>query len=161
MATLTNNELLGLPIEPLQKSRFQVLIDGIPPFLVQAVTIPQPVTSQIEIQQINTSEKVAGRTTYTDMSLTLYQAILPSTMQLVYTWHRLQAERPTGLKGYADTYKKTITVQIVDGLGTVVQQWTCYGCWIKTITGADYSKAEDAKVDITLDISVDWSNLDF
>lgn len=161
MATLTNNELLGLPIEPLQKSRFRVTVEGIPAFLVQAVTIPQAVTSQIEIQQINTSEKVAGRTTYSDMSMTLYQAIAPSTMQLVQTWHRLNHERATGLKGYADTYKKTITIEIVDGLGVVVQMWKVYGCWIKTITGVDYNKSEDAKVDITLDISCDWSELVF
>jgi hypothetical protein len=161
MAILSTNELLGQEGQPVHKSRFRVIIDGIPSFLAFAVSLPVPTTSQIPINHINIQRKSKGKTTWGDMTLSLRQFIAPSTLQLVWNWFLLGHQRDLGKDGYDDIVKRNIVIQILDPEGAVIQQHSIFGCFIKTQTGLDYSYDEDDKVDIGLDISVDWARLDF
>jgi len=161
MAILSTNELLGTTFEPIQKSRFQMLVDGISPFQIKAVTLPEPSTSKITIDQANTQTKVAGKTTWSDMTMVLYNSIAPSVMQAIYDWQRLKIEYATGRAGYSDFYKKNMTFQILDPVGSVIQQWKVNGAFILTITGNEFDKSADDKVDITVTLSADSAFLEF
>ena len=158
---IINPDALLANAEPIQKSRFEVTVDGIPSFLVKSFNIPQPSTSKIVIDGINDQYKHAGKTTYGDMTMTLYQAIDPSTMQMIYAWHRLQYEAETGKKGYTEMYKKNMQIDILDPMGTTVQRHKILGAWITEISGLDYDKSADDKVDITLTLSIDKPILEF
>lgn len=159
MAVLSTNELLGQDGQLVHKSRFRVIVDGIPSILAFAVSLPQPTTSQIPVNHINIQRKSRGKTTWGDMTLSLRQYIAPSTQQLVWNWFLLGHQRELGSDGFDDIVKRNIIVQILDPAGAVIQQHEIFGCFIKTQSGLDYSWDEDDKVDIQLDISVDWAKL--
>lgn len=158
---IINPDMLLNPFEPIQKSRFVVTVDGIPSFLVKSFNIPQPSTTKIVVDGIHDQAKHAGKTTYGDMSMTLYQAVDPSTLQMIYSWHRLQFEAETGKKGYTEMYKKNMQIDILAPDGATVQRHKIIGAWIMEIGGLDYDKSADDKVDITLTLSIDKPILEF
>lgn len=146
--------------EPIQKNRFSVNLDGIPAFMVQGVTIPTPTSSVITIDHINISQKVKGKTTFGQFTLTIYNAIAPSTLQAIYEWHRLGHE-VFGRDSYADIYKKVMTVDILSPSLEVVNRFSIQGAWISSISGLDFSKSEDGLVNITITGECDYCILEF
>jgi hypothetical protein len=162
MAILNPQEAFYTQFEPIARNRFRVILDGVvQDFLVKAVTIPTPVSSEVVIDHINVQFKVKGKTTFpNDWSLTLYQAISPSTTQSVYEWIRLSHEN-YGRDSFSDIYKKNITVQILTPDLSVANQYTIVGAFIKTVSGLEFDKSGEGLVDITISGACDYCELEF
>jgi hypothetical protein len=61
-----------------------------------------------------------GKTTWSEISLELYDPVVPSAAQQVFEWYRLSHESVTGRDGYQDFYKKLVTIQLLGPVGDVV-----------------------------------------
>ena len=163
MANLVDpNEIMFTAFEPKQQNRFIFYVDGIPAYLIKAAARPVITTETVELQHINVSRYVKGKSTRGPISLTLYDPIVPSGAQAVMEWVRLHHESVTGRDGYADFYKKDVTINVLGPVGDKVEEWTGKGAYI---TSADFGAidwtATNAVNEITMEIQCDYWILQF
>lgn len=145
----------------LQKNRFRVTVDGFAPFIIKAITIPTPSSSEVVIDHINVQFKLKGKTTFQDWSMVCYQSISPDVSSSVYEWVRLGHESLSGRDSYADIYKRNMQVDILSPLLEVVNRYTIYGAWIKTISGLDFDMSQEGLVDLSLTGACDYCIKEF
>lgn len=154
-------DLLAQSYEPLRSFRWILAITGIDAFTAKSTSRPQITFGETVIDYINQKRWIAGKSTWSPMSLTLIDPIVPSASQKVWDWIRLCYEPTTGRMGYASFYKKEITLKMLDGVGAVVQQWTLQGTWIQdaNANALDYAADDPCTIDLTL--RFDTAILDF
>lgn len=160
MAILNPQEAFFTQFEPIQKNRFQVTIPGIEPFLVASITIPTPTSNVIVVDHINIQQKFKGKTTVGNSTISIYNAIAPSTLQSIYEWHRLSHES-YGRDSYKDVYSKQIGIDILSPALETVSRFTMHGAWISGISGLDFDKSADGLVNITITVECDYCELEF
>ena len=78
--------------EPKYTNRFIMYITDIPSFIVKAAARPSMTNGEIVLDHINIDRKVKGKSRWNDISLTLYDPIVPSGAQAVMEWIRLHHE---------------------------------------------------------------------
>ena len=107
--TLSVTEMIPNKFEPKRKNRWVFAIEGIDAFLMKTAARPSYSTNETTLSWINSTRYLAGKTTFGDLSVTLYDPIAPSGAQQVMEWIRTHYESVSGRAGYADFYKKDIT----------------------------------------------------
>lgn len=162
MAILSANEIFYTAFEPKVANRFVMYLDGIPAYFIKGVSGVEVVAEEIKLPHINVVRKVKGRNNWSDVSLTLYDAITPSGAQAVMEWVRLHHESVTGRDGYSDFYKKDLTLDIIGPVGDIVSEWILKGAFIKSAKWSDLNYDTDAEAaNITLNLAVDYCVLNF
>ena len=147
--------------EPKMKNRYVMEIDTIPSYLVKAMNRPTIQFETISLDHINVKRKLQGKADWQDITITLYDPIVPSAAQKVMDWIRLGHESITGRRGYADFYKKDITFYLLGPVGDKIEQWTLKGAFIQQANFGelDFSSNEVATIELTL--SYDYAILEF
>jgi len=147
--------------EPKMKNRYVMEIDSIPSYLVKAANRPTIQFETISLDHINVKRKLQGKADWQDLTITLYDPIVPSAAQKVMDWIRLGHESITGRRGYADFYKKDITFYLLGPVGDKIEQWTLKGAFIQQANFGelDFSSNEVATIELTL--SYDYAILEF
>lgn len=147
--------------EPKMKNRYVMEIDSIPSYLVKAANRPTIQFETIGLDHINVKRKLQGKGEWQDLTITLYDPIVPSAAQKVMDWIRLGHESITGRRGYADFYKKDITFYLLGPVGDKIEQWTLKGAFIQQANFGelDFSSNEVATIELTL--SYDYAILEF
>jgi len=147
--------------EPKMKNRYVMEIDTIPSYLVKAMNRPTVQFETISLDHINVKRKLQGKADWQDITITLYDPIVPSAAQKVMDWIRLGHESITGRRGYADFYKKDITFYLLGPVGDKIEQWTLKGAFIQQANFGelDFSSNEVATIELTL--SYDYAILEF
>jgi len=161
MPTLDPNEIMFTAFEPKVQNRFIMYIDGIPSYLVKSATSPSFTDNIIKLDHINTYRKLRGKREWQDMTLSLYDPITPSGAQAVMEWARLGYESVTGRAGYADFYKKDVTLNAVGPVGDIVGEWIIKGAFVQSSNFGQYDWSVDDAVDIELTLSMDYCVLNF
>ena len=82
--------------EPKMKNRYVMEIDTIPSYLVKAMNRPTIQFETIALDHINVKRKLQGKGDWQDITITLYDPIVPSAAQKVMDWIRLGHESITG-----------------------------------------------------------------
>ena len=147
--------------EPKMKNRYVMEIDTIPSYLVKAMNRPTIQFETISLDHIYVKRKLQGKADWQDITITLYDPIVPSAAQKVMDWIRLGHESITGRRGYADFYKKDITFYLLGPVGDKIEQWTLKGAFIQQANFGelDFSSNEVATIELTL--SYDYAILEF
>lgn len=144
--------------EPIRKDLFSLEfpIDMNLPenFLVSAAR-PKLENAQKEVMYKNLSTYYKGKTKTTSMTVTFRDAIGPAIYQKLMTWQRQHTDFATGKGGYAATYKKTLTLNMEDPTGAVIQKFRLFGCFIIDLDGGEVSMESDDIALITMNISYD------
>ena len=161
MPTLDPNEIMFTAFEPKVQNRFIMYIDGIPSYLVKSATSPSFTDNIIKLDHINTYRKLRGKREWQDMSLSLYDPITPSGAQAVMEWARLGYESVTGRAGYADFYKKDITLNAVGPVGDIVGEWIIKGAFVASSNFGQYDWSVDDAVNVELTLAMDYCVLNF
>jgi hypothetical protein len=161
MATISANEIMFTAFEPKVQNRFIMYIDGIPAYLIKAAAAPGFEASDIVLDHINVYRKVKGKVRWNDMQLSLYDPVTPSGAQAVMEWVRLSHESVTGRDGYSDFYKKDLTLDILGPVGDIVSEWIIKGAYVKSSTFGEYDWANEAAINLTVNIAMDYCILNF
>ena len=132
--------------EPKVKNRFIMYIADIPAYMVKMANRPSITFEKITLDHINIKRQLQGKGEWQDITLSLYDPIVPSAAQAVMEWVRLSHESLTGRRGYADFYKKDITLDLLGPVGDVVEQWTIKGALIVSATFGDLDWSAGADV---------------
>jgi len=161
MAVLDPNEIMFTAFEPKVQNRFIMYCDGIPAYLIKSATAPGFEAGEIILDHINTYRKLKGKVRWNDMTLSLYDPVTPSGAQAVMEWARLAHESVTGRDGYSDFYKKDLTLDILGPVGDVVGEWVIKGAYVKNATFGDYDWANEAAINLSVTIAMDYCILNF
>ena len=161
MATLDPNEIMFTPFEPKVKNRFIMYIEGIPAYLIKAMSRPQLEFEEIVLDHINVKRYIKGKAAWQPIEITLYDPIVPSGAQAVMEWVRLHHESVTGRDGYSDFYKKDITFNMLGPVGDKVEEWTLKGAMIEAANFGDIDFTSSDPLDITLTLRYDYAILQF
>jgi hypothetical protein len=156
------NDMFYTNFEPKMKNRFIFEIDGIPSYLIKASQRPTIQFDKVTLDHINVKRQLKGKGEWQDITMTLYDPIVPSGAQAVMEWVRLSHESLTGRNGYADMYKKDIQCYMLGPVGDKIEQWTIKGAFISQANFGelDWATGTDPMT-IELTISYDYAILEF
>lgn len=147
--------------EPKMKNRYVMEIDNIPSYLVKAANRPTIQFETVKLDHINVYRKIKGKGEWQDITITLYDPIVPSAAQSVMDWVRLGHESITGRDGYADFYKKDITFYLLGPVGDKIEQWTLKGAFIQQANFGDLAFESNEVATIELTLAYDYAILEF
>ena len=136
-------------------------IDGIQSYLIKTASRPSIQFESVKLDHINTYRKIQGKGEWQDISITLYDPIVPSGAQQVMEWVRLSHESITGRRGYADFYKKDISFYMLGPVGDKIEQWTLKGAFIVTANFNDLDFSSNDVVEISLTLAYDHAILQY
>lgn len=137
-------------------------MDGMPTYMVRGLSSIGLTQNKITLNYINVLRNIKGKTTWDDVTLTLYDPITPSGAQAVMEWVRLGHESVTGRDGYSDFYKKDLTLNVLGPVGDVVSEWVLKGALITAAQFGDYNYENvDAVQEISLTLAIDYAVLNF
>lgn len=153
--TLDVVTMLPNKYEPKRKGRWLLAIEGVDAFICKSAARPTIATERLEIPWINSRRYIAGKTTFSEMNVTLMDPIAPSGSQQIMEWIRLHFESVSGRAGYADYYKRDIQLKMLDPTGTVVELWDIVGAFLTNVTFGELSYEGQEAVEIALTISFD------
>jgi hypothetical protein len=147
--------------EPKMKNRYVMEIDNIPSYMIKAANRPTIQFETITLDHINVKRKLKGKGEWQDITITLYDPIVPSGAQAVMEWVRLSHESITGRDGYADFYKKDIDIYMLGPVGDKIEQWKIKGAFIQQANFGDLSFDSNEPATIELTLSYDYAILEF
>jgi len=138
--------------EPKYTNRFIMYIDGIPAYIIKAAAKPSMTNGEIVLDHINVKRKLKGKSDWNDISITLYDPIVPSGAQSVMEWIRIHHESLTGRDGYSSQYKKDITFHSLSPTGEKIEEWTLKGAFIldSNFGSMDWATADAVTIEVTL-----------
>jgi len=163
MAELLNpNEIFWTAFEPKVQNRFIMYIDGIPAFTIRKTDRPKVQSEKKALDHINVQRYYKGKTTWQDITLELYDPIVPSAAQAVMEWVRLSHESVTGRDGYMDFYKKDVIINVLGPVGDKVEEWKLIGAWPTNVDGQtlDWANGGDA-LGVTVTLTYDYAILQY
>lgn len=147
--------------EPKMKNRYVMEIDNIPSYMIKAAARPSIQFEPITLDHINIKRKLQGKGEWQDITITLYDPIVPSGAQRVMEWVRLGHESITGRRGYADFYKKDIDFYMLGPVGDKIEQWKLKGAFITTANFGDVAFDSNEPATIELTLAYDYAILEF
>jgi hypothetical protein len=147
--------------EPKMKNRFVMQIEGIDSYLVKAAQRPTITFEPVVLDHINVKRKLKGKGEWQDITITLYDPIVPSGAQKVMEWVRLSHESITGRDGYADFYKKDLDFYMLGPVGDKIEQWKIKGAFILSANFGDVAFDSNEPATIELSIAYDYAILEF
>jgi hypothetical protein len=129
--------------------------------MVKTANRPSIQFEKVTLDHINVKRQLKGKGEWQDLEVTLYDPIVPSAAQAVMEWIRLSHESITGRDGYADFYKKDITIKMLGPVGDVVEEWTLMGAFITNANFGDLDWSSNDPAMITLTLSMDYAILQY
>lgn len=147
--------------EPKLSNRFILEMDGIDSYLVKTASRPSVTTEVVELDHINIKRKIKGKTTWEDMTISLYDPIVPSGAQQVMEWLRMSHEALTGRDGYAAFYKKSLNFKMLGPVGDVVELWTLKGAWVSSVNFGDMDWSGNDPMSIEVTVTYDYAILEY
>ena len=161
MPVLNPNEIMFTAFEPKVTNRFYMYINGIPSYMVKAVSSPSFTDGVIKLDHINTYRKIRGKREWQNMTLGLYDPVTPSGAQAVMEWARLGYESVTGRAGYSDFYKKDVTLNLLGPVGDIVGEWIIKGAFVVSSNFGAYNWSTDEAINVELVLGMDYCVLNF
>ena len=147
--------------EPKYTNRFIMYIGDIPTYIIKAAARPSLTNGEIVLDHINVERKLKGKTRWQDVSITLYDPIVPSGAQAVMEWVRLHHESLTGRDGYSTQYKKDIRFNSLSPTGEIIEEWLLKGAFIADSNFGTMDWTTEESVQIELTLKYDYAVLEY
>ena len=147
--------------EPKMGNRFIMEINGIESYIIKTASRPTFTSEVVELDHINVKRKLKGKSTWDDVTITLYDPIVPSGAQQVMEWVRQSHESLTGRDGYSAFYKKDVTFFLLGPVGDKIEQWTLKGAFILSANFGELDWASNDPLSIELTLSYDYAILEY
>jgi hypothetical protein len=147
--------------EPKLGNRFIMEINGIESYIIKTASRPTFTSEVVELDHINVKRKIKGKSTWDDITISLYDPIVPSGAQQVMEWVRSSHESLTGRDGYAAFYKKDINFFLLGPVGDKIEQWTLKGAFITQANFGELDWASNDPLSIELTLTYDYAILEY
>lgn len=144
--------------EVQRTNNFEVVFEGLSDNITLAVascSIPNTSNEPIELPYGNTRVKVAGQTSFDDVSLVVNDFIKADIEKEIVAW-RDQVYNPSNdAIGWAEDYKRVGRLYQFAPDGTCDRVYYLQGCWPSSVEVSEFNYDGSDKKQITLTISVD------
>lgn len=141
---------------PRKSFQFSIFIQGIAPFLVQTVKLPDVDLDTDEHGDTNHKIKTAGMVNYGVLSISKICEAVPLTDRYIWNWVQTIQNVLTGGGALPSLYKATIMIeQFAPDGQTVLMRWQCSGCWPKRINGVEFNRAQSGNTIESIDFEID------
>jgi hypothetical protein len=163
MADLLNaNEIFYQNFETKVQNRFIMYLDGVPAFVIRKTDRPKIQSERKAIDYINLQRYYKGKSIWQEMTIELYDPIVPSAAQAVMEWVRLGHESVSGRDGYSDMYRKDIVINVLGPVGDKIEEWLLKGAFPTNVDfqSMDYTNNGDP-LGVVITLSVDYCVLQF
>ena len=147
--------------EPKLGNRFIMEINGIESYIIKTASRPTFTSEIVELDHINVKRKIKGKSTWDDITISLYDPIVTSGAQQVMEWVRSSHESLTGRDGYAAFYKKDINFFLLGPVGDKIEQWTLKGAFITSANFGELDWASNDPLSIELTLTYDYAILEY
>ena len=147
--------------EPKKQHQFIMVVNDIPAYLIKASAKPSLSNGEVTLDHINVQRYVKGKTVWNTISVTLYDAIVPSGAQAVMDWVRLHHESATGRDGYSSYYKKEVKLRQLSPLGEIIEEWILNGAFITESNFGTLDWSTEDVVTIEMTLRYDWALLNY
>ncbi len=147
--------------EPKKAHQFIMEIDGVPSYLIKASAKPSMTNGEIALDHVNVQRYVKGKSVWNTITVSLYDAIVPSGAQAVMDWVRLHHESATGRDGYKSMYQKRIVLMQLSPLGEVLEKWTLNNAFITETNFGQLDWSSEEVVTIEMTLRYDWALLSY
>ena len=155
-------EMFFTAFEPKTSNRFIMYLDGIPAYLIKGMSRPSLNIDVTTLEHINIKRKLrAGKAEWQDITMTLYDPVVPSAAQATMEWVRLSHESVTGRNGYADFYKKDLVFNMLGPVGDKVEEWTIKGAFVNSAAFGTLDWGTGDPMTVELTISYDYAILQY
>lgn len=144
--------------EPIRKDFWSIEFPpamNIPEALQVSAARPKVTNEAKEVMFKNLSTWYKGKTKVDPITIVFRDAIGTSIFQKLVQWQREHTDFATGKGGYAATYKKTLTLNMEDSTGAVIQKFFLYGCFITDLDGGEITMESDDIATISMTIQFD------
>ena len=158
---LSFTDMFYTEFEPKMKNRYKMEFNGIDAYLVKTAARPSIQFEKVTLDHINVKRHIKGKGEWQDITVTLYDPIVPSAAQSVMEWVRLSHESLTGRDGYSDFYKQRINFFSLGPVGDKIEQWTLVGAWIQSSNFGDVDFSSNDPMTIELTLTYDYAILEF
>lgn len=120
----------------------------------EATGLPSSTTETLESFYGNSSVKVAGKTNYEDVSITVKDYIQVDMEDILMKWRDAVYNPRTGKVGWAKNYKREAAIVLYSPNGTILRKWVARGVWPTGVElgDMDYSGSDLRKVTMTLSV---------
>lgn len=122
--------------------------------------LPNSTTDALEAHYGNSLVKLAGKTTFDDIQVTVNDYVEKDIEQIILSWRYAVYDPRTGKVGWAKNYKREARITLYAPNGYRERVWVCQGVWPTSLSlgDLDYSSSDLRKIDMTL--SVDHAYMD-
>jgi hypothetical protein len=159
--TISAQQLMFNSFTPKVANRFVMSVGDIPSFICKKVTRPGVTFGEVVIDHINTKRKLQGKADWNDVTMTLWDPIVPSGAQHVMEWVRKGYESATGAAGYPDFYKEDVTIEVLGPAGDIRERWVLKGAFPLTTEMGELDWSNDQPVEISVTLKYDYAVLEF
>jgi hypothetical protein len=149
--------------EPKYANRFIMQLAGtnIPAYLVKAAARPSMTNGEITVDHININRKFKGKSTWNDISISIYDPITSEGANAVMEWVRFHHESLTGRDGYSSDYKRDLEFYALSPLGEKLENWTIKGAFILDVDFGQMDWATEEVMMIELTLKYDYAILQY
>lgn len=144
--------------EPLRKDMWSLEFPvemNIPYTFELSCDRPQLNNNEIEVPYKNLSHYYKGKTKVEPINVAFRDVIGPHIYQKLFQWQKQHTNFSDGVGGYAQQYKKTLTLNMEDPAGVVMQKYIMYGCFITNLSGGSLDQNDDGIAEVTMTIRFD------
>ena len=159
--TISAQQLMFNSFTPKVSNRFILSVGEIPSFICKKVTRPGITFGEVVIDHINTKRKLQGKADWQDITMTLWDPIVPSGAQYVMEWVRKGYESTTGTAGYPDFYKEDVTFEVLGPQGDIRERWVVKGAFPVTTEMGELDWSNDQPLEINVTLKYDYAVLEF
>ena len=153
--------MLSQLTEPKRQNRWTMSFEGIEAFFLKTSSRPQLAYEDTVVDYINSKFYFAGKATWEPITVTLLDAINPSSAQKVMEWLRLVYESNTGFMGYKDFYAKDFSLKMLGPVGEIVEEWQIVKAWPMSVNFGELDYAVSDLVNISVTFRFDRAELLF
>ncbi len=126
---------------------------------VTKAPVPHFDLQKLSYRRGNDVVNFAGVPDFSDGQITVDDVVGMDTKSILMAWQGLAYNVHTRKGGRMKDYKKDCTLIEYTQDFEQIRSWTLYGCWVKTISEADFDKESDGKRQITASIVYDRAEL--
>ena len=156
--------------EPLRKNRWVMQFTDVSnatgeaedlAFAAHTANRPSLAYTSIETARLNERFYVAGKPTWTEISMSFYDFISTTAGQsvsdILWEWSKSVYDPVTGAMGFKSTYSTSGTLAMLDPSGGVVQVWNLFKIWPMSVTWGDLSADDDGIAEVAAVFRYDYA----
>jgi hypothetical protein len=157
-------------VDPKRRFKFKLKLGDVAEYYVKTATMPKANVSTIEHSYFDYNFKFPGRVTWDPITVTMVapsRGIEDPTDLLYFYFEQAGYLFPDesgaetislSKQGFADAFGGDPQLQLMDGLGSVIEEWTLRNAFLTNVDyGGSLDYTSDEMLELSMEISFDWA----